>query len=754
MFGAIAKLFKRSPQPTPVPARSVNPKPTTQPVAGLSQFSRTVPKVETAPGRPSSHGGLTMATDRSGSIALPYASIISCVPKELWGKLAPAGAGAAEFALTREQALAQLPQGAVKVSFSELRRAAPSGLFANNATQDSRLIDLPLGDILAQLHPDSFARRPNQTCVEVSDELPDLFGNKGERLAPLRVMDKQEAAASAAATRQNAPSPRQIVPGAPISIQQPPPAASVPFPSPKLAVPIAAPRPAAPPPPAAAPIKPTAPPAAAAPKSSPAGPIPKPAAVTAPAPAKPLPKNPLPKTPAPAAAPRSNGETFLIDVAVVASGWPEEIRQELASMKLPGARLAIPATDICEGLQRRHVQFPWGSLRRWLQPQPPFEGSSPFDGVVLELPLSVITPLFLEYIRSIPAQTKVPAADTITDFFRRTAVAAPVIAAGPAPAPAPASVARASTTPAPVAPTESKPAPRPTAPSSNPVTLAGTIELPLAHISAAWPDPVKHDIAQFNLSQSSVCIPSEYVDAGLRTGKVEFTWRQVCVWLKPASPPAQLSINGELRVVFPLNLVAPLFIKQSQGTPDRRKTRVDEEIPDLFSAGGLMPQAAPPVAAQKPQTPPAAAPVPITTAPATASAPGNTQARSLAELFNEPDKKSWTPNDIVHRATQLPGVAGALIALQDGLLVAACMPPDARTETIAAFVPQIFGRMSQYTRELQLGEAKGVSFTVETGTLQVFNAGIIYFAALGKAGANLPLAELRLIATELSRHTK
>ena len=752
MFGAIAKLFKRSPQPTPVPARSVHSKPTTQPVAGLSQSSRTVPKIETARARPSSHGGLTMATDRSGSIALPYASIISCVPKELWGKLAPAGAGAAEFALTREQALTQLPQGAVKVSFSELRRAAPSGLFANNASQDGRLIDLPLGDILAQLPPDSFARRPNQTCVEVSDELPDLFGNKGERLAPLRVMDKQEAAASAAATRQNAPSARQIVPGAPKSVQQPPPAAPVPITSPKLAVPIAAPRFS--PPPAVAPIKPSAPPAAPTPKPSPGAPVPKPAAVTAPAPAKPLPKNPLPKLPASAPAARSNGESFLIAVDIVASGWPEEIRQELARMKLPGARLAIPASDICEGLQRRHVQFPWGSLRRWLQPQPALGGASPFDDVVLELPLSLITPLFLEYIRSIPAQTKVPAADTITDFFRRTAVATPVVAAGSAPAPAPAAAARASTSPAPVAPMESKPVPRPAVQDFNPVTLAGTIELPLAHISSGWPDLVKHDIAQFNLSQSSVCLPSEYVDAGLRTGKVDFTWRQVCAWLKPASPSAQLTINGELRVVFPLNLIAPIFIKQTQGAPDRRKTRIDEEIPDLFSAGGLMPQPAAPVAAPKPQAPTAAPPAPSTPSLAAAPAPAKTQARSLAELFNEPDKKSWTPNDIVHRAAQLPGVAGALIALQDGLLVAACMPPEARTETIAAFVPQIFGRMSQYTRELQMGEAKGVNFTVETGTLQVFNAGIIYFAALGKAGAILPLAELRLIATELSRHTK
>jgi predicted regulator of Ras-like GTPase activity (Roadblock/LC7/MglB family) len=102
----------------------------------------------------------------------------------------------------------------------------------------------------------------------------------------------------------------------------------------------------------------------------------------------------------------------------------------------------------------------------------------------------------------------------------------------------------------------------------------------------------------------------------------------------------------------------------------------------------------------------------------------------------------------------LPGVTGALIALQDGLLVAGSMPPPWKTETIAAFIPQIFGRLTQYTKELQMGEVRTVSFGVDSGTLQIFNAGIIYFAALGLHGGSLPVEDLTLIATELSRHTK
>jgi predicted regulator of Ras-like GTPase activity (Roadblock/LC7/MglB family) len=153
-----------------------------------------------------------------------------------------------------------------------------------------------------------------------------------------------------------------------------------------------------------------------------------------------------------------------------------------------------------------------------------------------------------------------------------------------------------------------------------------------------------------------------------------------------------------------------------------------------------------------------AAPAARAPAPSSASspvaAPPVKQAEDLAELFGEPDKRNWTPNEIVHKTSCLPDVAGALIALQDGLLVASCMPPPWRTETVAAFMPQIFGRMNQYAKELHMGELTSVSFTLDQGTLQIYNAGIIYFAALGKPGVPLPLANLNLIARELSRHTR
>jgi predicted regulator of Ras-like GTPase activity (Roadblock/LC7/MglB family) len=248
----------------------------------------------------------------------------------------------------------------------------------------------------------------------------------------------------------------------------------------------------------------------------------------------------------------------------------------------------------------------------------------------------------------------------------------------------------------------------------------------------------------------------------VKAGRIEFVWRELCGWLNPPSKPALVSINAENRITLPLGLVAPLFLKSRGAGQVRKRANIDQAIPDLFSSSGkpLAPQTAavqPPAAAAAEPAPPEPAPVAeAVAAPALQQAPATPKKAptNLSELFNEPSKKSWTPNEIVQRTTQLPNVAGALIALQDGLLVATNMPPELKTETIAAFVPQIFGRLNQYSKELQMGDTKAVSFTVDCGTVQVYNAGIIYFAAYGKTGTFLPLAELQLIAGELGRHTK
>lgn len=802
MFGAISKYFKKA-EPAPSGARSNSSgtlAATGQPVRPVSKTSS---QNETRPANTAPRPRPALATAGSDQVLnISFAGIIKQVPQDLWGKLAPAGVAGATFPVFMQQVVEQLPQGSVKIPFGELRTHAPAGVFTANAAQDARLIDLPLQEILAQLHPDIIARRPDQVRVEVSEEVPDIFGNRGESSSPVRVLDKKEANNASMVSQQRTASPASAVestiptrtsqPGNPLQqlapLQQPPPQpqAAPPRPSP-AASPLPAQNRATPPvapartvtTPAPAPlVNPLAGghsiplvPAAARPAGQ--APISAPrsaAAATATAASRPLPKPATAATATAAAMPA----VFYIALDVIAENWPDGIRQELAQLKIPDAKVGLPPVDICEGLKRRRIQYPWRTLRSWIQPAPDSTAASPHDHEVLELPLQKLTPLFLEYIRANPVNRRAAEADNITAFFRKaeesagtTPEAAETLLQPQAPAPAaqeaitfnPAAYAFQPPT-APAAPAHqasvqpsnpaAKAAPAPQSVAA--ISKEGCLALVIEQICNGWPEPVLQDIHQFNLKQCSVLVPFNSIEAGLKSGRVEFAWRDLCSWLNPPSQPAQLSLNGENRVSLPLSVVAPQFMKARGNAGARRKVNVDDQIPDLFNAAGKPAPAAPepiakpsapePVAVATPQVAPVAAPA------------EKKKHTSLNELFNEPDKRNWSPNDIVHKSATLPGVAGALIALQDGLLVAACMPPDAKTETIAAFVPQIFGRMNQYSKELQMGECQSIAFTVEQGTLHIFSAGIIYYAALSKMGEMLPMSELHLIASELSRHTK
>jgi len=113
-----------------------------------------------------------------------------------------------------------------------------------------------------------------------------------------------------------------------------------------------------------------------------------------------------------------------------------------------------------------------------------------------------------------------------------------------------------------------------------------------------------------------------------------------------------------------------------------------------------------------------------------------------------------SPNEIVSRAAALDGVAGALIALPDGLMVASRIPMEMNGDTLAAFLPQIFSKVSQCTKELRLGELNNLNFTVGNVPWKIFRVNAIFFAAFGHAAQPLPTAQLSALAVELDRKKK
>jgi predicted regulator of Ras-like GTPase activity (Roadblock/LC7/MglB family) len=687
MFGVIKKLFRKSSTrealPAPRPLASTR-EDEVNPFAFKGESDPAISATSDSPPAP------------GDCLTVSYNAILRQLPKELYGKNTP-GAGPI-FSVAKSRVIEQLTQGAVKIPFGELRRSAPLGVFVAGSAHDSKMVDLPLKEILSQLQPEVFGRRPQQR-VEIPDNIEDLFGSKGERLAPLRVLDKDDllkptipsgSSASVAAKPVTAPAVRRTLPAAPLAAPGLKPAlrsTALPTPASHLAKPKA--------------LTPT--------------PSPKPAALAKPSIA-------LPKAPEPASQPAvSEANHLLVRLGDIAQAWPEAVRQEITELDLENATCGLPLDEIGQSLKQGAIHYTWQQIRASIKGAPPLSPSVHGE-TILPLPLQAIAPLYMARGGTHPERKKISMGEEIPDIFLRTQ---PPGASRPA-APVPSRTQTAVTQASAAAPT---------------VGGKGTLTISLSALSANWPPSVRNEITQLELNDAVLELPMDAIEAGLKLGKVDCVWKQICTWLKACPPEALASTHAETRLELPLNVLAPLFL-QRRTAPQPRKTAVPIGVPDLFSsAGEQLTTAVPDESAS-----------PVST-PASLVAPPNV-AENLAELFGEPEKRNWTPNEIVHKTSLLPGVAGALIALQDGLLVASCMPPVWKTETIAAFLPQIFGRMKQYAKELKMGELTSVSFAVDQGILQIFNAGIIYFAALGKPDASLPTGHLNLIARELSRHTK
>ena len=192
---------------------------------------------------------------------------------------------------------------------------------------------------------------------------------------------------------------------------------------------------------------------------------------------------------------------------------------------------------------------------------------------------------------------------------------------------------------------------------------------------------------------------------------------------------------------------------------------IDDTIPALFAGSQAAPAAAP--VAEPTATPPEPQPEPmrVIAPPAEVAAEVHPQpvaeappaARELPEtvgdILNQPDKDHWSPQELVDGVAKLPGVAGAIVALQEGLQVAQAMPEGIKSDVVAAFLPQIFARLNQYSGEMKLGDVDDLLFTTHGAHCQIYRLGFIYFAVLGRPGESLPWHELRIVADELAKQT-
>ena len=320
---------------------------------------------------------MTSPPPSTNEIAIPLAPIITGLSMDLRGRIMAVPPPGLTINLPIETATAQLAFGAVKISFGELRQLAP-GVFANSGGEhDSKIISLPLSEILPRLNPALLARRAGPK-VEVAADINGPFAGRGDG-----VVFTTQPLKGAAPTPASSPAP--VAAPAPIRA-----------------------RPAGVPPAPVAPIAFTATPhfqRTVTPQPAPAT-TPVRSVTPAPIKATPMAAVPIPPAAAPApAAPRLESVQPTISASLwdLAENWPEELKDEISRYSL--ANVSVPlAGDLVEaGLKRGRVTATWKQLRTLARPSSP---ASPSDNVELDLPLKIIAPLFFAAQKNMPTAKK------------------------------------------------------------------------------------------------------------------------------------------------------------------------------------------------------------------------------------------------------------------------------------------------------------------------------------------------------------
>ncbi len=465
--------------------------------------------------------------------------------------------------------------------------------------------------------------------------------------------------------------------------------------------------------------------------------------------------------PLPMRIPTESGDMLALPLNEILSRLPLSLTALILSR--PGGTFSVPLNLALEQLRTGAVRIAFAQLR---QNAPPgtFADNATHDDSLIDLPLPMIlTAIGPSALARRPDQKQIEVPSAVTGVFEaghgqfhRAMVAPSPRTAAPTPAPAamrpvppmPLPTAPKPTTSIGLAPAAPKPlasAPLPfTVPKpASPPTLAApappgdNVVTTLGAVSGAWPSPVQWEIKQHNLEQALISIPLLRLDRGMKAGRVVVTWSEVGGWL---SEPLPLSPHKDSQLELPLNVIAPLYLAKRRSLAPRKVLAVGADVPDVFAS---LEQPATPSAPviPAPSIAAAPAPLPIPAAPAARHV--------LGEIFGQPSKANWTLEEIAQGILTLPGVSGALLAANDGLLVAGKLPAPLKAETLAAFLPQIFTRVSGCAEEVQLGTLRALTLMAGQTPCAIFKAGKLYLAVLGQPGQPLPEPALERIAGEL-----
>jgi predicted regulator of Ras-like GTPase activity (Roadblock/LC7/MglB family) len=267
----------------------------------------------------------------------------------------------------------------------------------------------------------------------------------------------------------------------------------------------------------------------------------------------------------------------------------------------------------------------------------------------------------------------------------------------------------------------------------------GTFNLALMDVAAFWTEKGKNELA--NLYRHSLEIPINTLEAALKTGKLVFAWKEVRHWIRLAPGNTLPTIPDDLSVEFPLSLIAPRYLEHRGVIKSQKRLELSTDIPDVFASKGSA-AAAPSEPAHAPKLPAPAAKL---------SVPGKSFLE-YGEIFGQPNKKEWTLSEVAQQTSVLPGVGGAIIASDDGLLIAGTWPGGVKTDSVAGLIPQMYNRIAEYTKELKLKEPSNLTLYLEDVPLQFFKTGSSYLSVIGRPGEPLPKPQLNAVAKRLAKN--
>jgi predicted regulator of Ras-like GTPase activity (Roadblock/LC7/MglB family) len=415
-----------------------------------------------------------------------------------------------------------------------------------------------------------------------------------------------------------------------------------------------------------------------------------------------------------------NGDVIYLPFGDIVARFPGSLAP-LVSSSVTGT-FPLPITTALAQLPTGAVRIRFAELRESAPPGT-FANNASLDETLVDLPLpKILAGMNPALLVRRSGQTEVTVPNGVSGVFASKAktpnqpvapVAAPVAAAAPAPAA--------------------------TSAASDPETLS----VKISALFEFWPESVRQDITQFSWNNASVSLPMNRLGAALKMGRVSFTWGELIRWIDGSSADVATP-HKAIPLDLPLKVIAPLFMSQQRAPAAQKSIAVNESVPNLFA----VPVKPSEPAAAMPVPPPAI--IPETAAPAPVTPP-SAPADVLGEIFGQPAKKEWSPQEITQKIDALPGVGASLIAMSDGFLVAGALPPPVKSETMAAFLPQIFGRLAHYSGEVQLGPLSALTMLAGSSQCTIFKTGALYLAVVGKPGEILPDAVLHRVAGELAK---